>query len=123
MPRTKDCLKEYGIYPEPFRDFEKSLKKSFRKRKDLFSRTRIREKTGKHPELIKKYLPAMLELHKVRKCEAYYLGCPPDELIKVNFGFGDIMFCPSCNTEILLPSDGDELICDCGIHYIKRDMF
>ncbi|MCL2287948.1 MAG: SWIM zinc finger family protein [Candidatus Bathyarchaeota archaeon] len=101
----------------------KTLKKSFKKKEDLFSQTRIRDKTGKNPEVIKRYIPALVELNILRKCDAYYLGCPLDQLIHVNFGFGDLLFCPTCNTEILPSSEDEELVCDCGIHYVKCDTY
>jgi hypothetical protein len=114
-------LKNHDIYPDSYSKFNQSLKKNFRKREDLLSQTRIQEATGQHPQTLKKYLDAAVELGDVRQCQAYFLGCSPYELILANFGFGDILFCPSCNKEVLLPSEGNELACNCGIHYIKRD--
>jgi len=120
LVRINEYLRKHGIYPKSFRDFEKDLKKNFKKKRELISLKRIREATGKHPEQIKKYLSAMEELGRIRKCPAYFLGCSITELIVVDFGFGDMALCPTCNSEILLPSEGDEVVCDCGIHYVRQ---
>jgi len=116
----KEYLKKQGIRPESFKDFEREMKRNFQKKRELISLTRIREATGRHPEQIKKYLSAMVELHRIRTCDAYFLGCPLTELIVVNFGFGDMALCPTCDHEVLLPSEGGEVVCDCGVHYVKR---
>jgi predicted nucleic acid-binding Zn finger protein len=120
MPLIKEYLDNHGIYPEPFKAFEKDLRKEFKKKKDLINLTRIRQATGKHPDLIKKYLSAMVELHRIRRCDAYFLGCSQTELIMVDFGFGSMAVCPTCNHEIVLPSKGGPVICDCGVQYVER---
>lgn len=121
MPRKKDCLEKYGIYPEAYDEFFKLVKKKFEKRKDLISQTRIRNETGKNAETIKKYLNAGVELGDIRPCEAYFIGCSPYELIITNFGQGDAIICPKCNKEVLPPIEGNEVVCNCGIHYSKQD--
>ncbi len=117
----EDYLKEHGIYPESYRGFQRSLKKNFRKRKDLLSKTRIMKATGQRPELVEKYLKAMVELRDIRTCDAFYLGCPLLELITADFGHGPVTFCPTCNKEVILPLSDNELVCECGIHYVKQD--
>jgi hypothetical protein len=120
MPSIKEYLIEHGIYPESFKAFEKDLRRKFKKKKDLISLTRIRQATGRHPDLIKKYISAMVELHRIRHCPAYFFGCSQTELILVNFGFGDMAVCPTCSHDILLPSTSGQVICDCGVHYVER---
>jgi hypothetical protein len=120
MAGIKEYLNKQGIYPESFMAFEKDLRKNFQKKKELFSLTGIRQATGKHPDQIKKYLSAMVDLHKIRQCPAYFLGCSQTEIIMVDFGFGEIALCPTCNHEIVLPSKGGQVICDCGVHYFER---
>lgn len=121
IPRKEAYLKEHGIYPESYRGFKRSLKKNFRKRKDLLSKTRIREATGQRPEVVEKYLKAAVELGDIRTCDAFYLGCPLLELITADFGHGQVTFCPTCNKEVILPLSDTELVCECGIHYVKQD--
>src|SRR4030067_2046188 len=106
MPRIKEYLDKHGIYPESFKVFEKELRRKFKKKKELISLTRIRKATGEHPDKIKKYLSAMVDLRRIRRCDAYFLGCSLTELIMVDFGFGDMAVCPTCNHDILLPSTG-----------------
>ena len=113
----KAILKKQGIYPESYRTFIRSLEKNFEKRKDRFHQTKIHEITGQNAEIIKKYLPAAVELGDLRRYYTYYRGCPRLELIDLV----DTLTCPSCNNEVLPPSEGNELVCDCGIHYIKQD--
>jgi very-short-patch-repair endonuclease len=120
MPRIKEYLNKHGIYPESFKAFEKDLCKEFKKKKDLINLTRIRQATGKHPDLIKKYLSAMVDLHRIRRCDAYFLGCSQTELIMVDFGFGSMAVCPTCNDEIVLPFKEGHVICDCGVRYVER---
>jgi hypothetical protein len=120
MAGIKEYLNNHGIYPESFMAFEKELRKNFQKKKELFSLTGIRQATRKHPDQIKKYLSAMVDLHKIRQCPAYFLGCSQTELIMVDFGFGSMAVCPTCNHEILLPSKDGLVICDCGVHYVER---
>ncbi|MCW3998918.1 MAG: SWIM zinc finger family protein [Candidatus Bathyarchaeota archaeon] len=120
IPRKEAYLKEHGIYPESYRGFKRSLKKNFRKRKDLLSKTKIRESTGQRPEVVEKYLKAMVELGDIRTCEAFYLGCSLLELIIADFPHGMVTFCPTCNEEIILPPSEIELLCKCGIHYTKQ---
>lgn len=113
-------MKKQGIHPKSFKDFERELKRNFPKRRELITLTRIREATGKNPEQIKKYLRAMEQLHRIRRCPAYYLGCPTTELIVADFGFGSMALCPTCDSEILLPPGSSEVVCDCGVRYVKR---
>lgn len=117
----KKYLESHGIYPESYNKFIKSLKDLFKKREDFLSLTKIREKTGLNAETLKKYLAAAVMLGDIRTFQGYYLGCSPFELIIADFGFGDTFSCPNCNKEVLLPLEVDELVCDCGIHYIKQD--
>ena len=117
----KEILKKHGIYPESYRSFTRSLKTSFKKREDLLSQTKIRDATGQHPETLRKYLDAAVELGDLRPYQGYFIGCSPYELIVTKFGNGNRLSCPTCNEEVLPPSEGDELVCECGIHYIKQD--
>ncbi len=71
-----------------------------------------------HPDQLKKYLAAAIELHKIRRCDAYFLGCSPTELIMIDFGFGEMAICPNCNHDVLLPNEGS-IVCNCGIHYVN----
>jgi hypothetical protein len=117
----KKYFEDHEIYPEPYNNFIKFLKANFKKREDFLSLTKIREKTGLNPETLKKYLAAAVDLRDIRTYKGYFLGCSPYEIIDSKFVFGETFSCPSCNTEVLSPFEGDELVCDCGVHYIKQD--
>lgn len=105
--------------------FEKKLEKTFDKKKDLFTQSRALKKTGSHPHQIKKWLPEMVRLHKLRKVNAYFLGCSPNELIVQDFGFGDVVICPKCNSEILCLLKGlSKVVCEkCGAEYDKDEKY
>jgi hypothetical protein len=120
LARKKECLDKHGIYSDSFRAFEKELKANFVKRQDLFTATRLRQITGRHPAQIKNYVEAAVELKIIHPVPAYYRGCPLTKLIIVNSLIGTIAICPSCNSEIIF-SEGQHIVCDCGINYVKHE--
>jgi hypothetical protein len=113
----KAILKKYGIYEESYRQFIRDLKDNFEKKKDRFHQTDIQKLTGHNAETIKKYLLAAHELGDLRRYYVYYIGCPPLELINLP----DTITCRYCDNEVLLPTEGNEVVCECGIHYIKQN--
>jgi len=109
------------IYSTRMEEFERMLRETFRKRKDLFTPSRAHKATRRHPYQIKKWLPKLVQRGKLRKVTAYFFGCPPDELIVQDFGFGEVAICPVCNFEVPWPPDNPRrIICaNCGTEYVK----
>ena len=109
------------IYTAPMEEFERRLKEKFRKRKDLFTPSRAHKATRRHSYQIKKWLPKLVQRGRLRTVTAYFFGCPPDELIVQDFGFGEVAICPVCNFEVPWPPDNPrKIICaKCGTEYVK----
>jgi hypothetical protein len=103
------------------KEFEKNLRDSFTKRKDLFTLSRARKATGSNTEQVKKYLSELVRRGKLRKADVYFFGCPPNELIVQDFGFGEVTICPICNSEVSWPpEDLRRYVCgNCETEYVK----
>lgn len=113
--------KKSGTYDASVKNFLGMLKKSFKKRRDLFTLSRARKVTGGHPSQIRKWIPELVEQHKLRKVDAYFLGCSLTKPIVLSFDFGQVAICPTCNSELLWPPEDDEFVCDCGVEYIEDE--
>lgn len=111
------------MYRTSIEKFEEKLKNAFPKRQGLFTQSMARKVTGSHPHQLKKWLPEIVRQGKLRKANAYFFGCHPNELIVQDFGFGEVVICPACNSELPgLPEDVSKVVCEnCGVEYVKGE--
>jgi hypothetical protein len=108
-----------GTYETSVENFLGTLKKSFKKKHDLFTQSRAREATGSHPSQIKKWIPTLVQQRKLREVSAYFLGCSLTEPIVFPSDVGPVAVCPTCNSELLWPPVTREVVCEtCKVRYV-----